>query len=100
MTTFIPTGIAYGTPVIPGATPGHGRWTHVNYLNFMLRGQIFVLGPQGTPIARGITQETITVNSATDYTANFKITATEINTGATLGTLEGVSHNTRLSEPP
>src|SRR5207248_2685795 len=62
MTTFIPTGIAYGSPMIPGASPGHGRWTHVSYLNFMLRGQIFVNGPQGVPIARGITQETITVD--------------------------------------
>jgi hypothetical protein len=100
MTTFIPTGIAYGTPVIPGATVGHGRWSHVGYLNFLLRGQIFVNGPAGTPIARGLTQESITVVSATEYHANFKITVTEINSGAVLGTLEGLSVNTRLPEPP
>ncbi len=100
MTTFIPTGIAYGTPVIPGATVGHGRWSHVSYLNFLLRGQIFVNGPAGTPIARGLTQESITVVSATEYHANFKITVTEINSGTVLGTLEGLSVNTRLPEPP
>src|SRR5262245_10345824 len=51
MTTFIPTGIAYGTPMIPGATPGHGRWSHVGYLNFLLRGQVFVTGPAGNASA-------------------------------------------------
>jgi hypothetical protein len=45
----------------------------VGYLNFMLRCQIFVLGPQGTPVARGITRETITVDSATEYHANFRL---------------------------
>jgi len=100
MTTFIPTGIAYGSPQIPGATSGHGRWSHVGYLNFLLRGQIFVNGPNGLPIAKGLTQEEITVLSATQYQAHFKITVFEINTNAVLGTLEGTSVNTRLPEPP
>jgi hypothetical protein len=101
MTTFIPTGIAYGTPVIPNATVGHGRWSQVYGNQYLLRGQIYVLN-NGQVAFRGITQEYMIVNSTTTYVANFAITVYDINdTGLTtpLGSISGVSHNTRLDEP-